>query len=145
MICLLVSLSQKGHDEICEFRAFVTIKRRKWQRMVLWNCHMKLRCNGSPVCVFFRRVIMRSVNSASSTSPAGPTTAFPATPPDCSASYGRSSSSTRLTLGPLWHTAGKDTATHLKYTQVYYRRQTELPDAAGLCLLGTNKQPLTQS
>lgn len=55
----------------------------------------------------FRRAIMRSVNSASFTSPAGPTTAFRVTPQVCSASSGRSSSSTPPTPAPSWCTAGK--------------------------------------
>lgn len=107
-ICLLVSLSQTGRDKICEISVFVIIKTPNgcyvsWRdRFFSWKyqCVSVYWWNISRRVFLFRRVIMRSVNFASFTSPAGLTTAFPATPPDCWASFDRSSSSTHRMPAP---------------------------------------------
>ena len=120
MICLLVSLSQKGHDKICEIGAFVIIRRQNGTESFWAIAAVKYasRVVTSLPCVFSRRVITRSANSVSFTSPAGPTTASPATPPDCSDSYDRSSSSTRPTPGLSWLTAGENTDTQVLYKKI---------------------------
>ncbi len=69
---------------------------RWWHLLILSSPH-------APVC---RRVTMRFGKSGSSISPAGPITAFPATPQACWASSARSSSSILQTQDPSWYTAG---------------------------------------
>lgn len=67
---------------------------------------------GTEACSLLRKATMRSGSSASSTLPAGPTMASPATPPASWASSARSSSSTPRKPGPSWSTAGKWKAPH---------------------------------
>jgi len=78
----------------CHNNLPVTLK--WWHLLILSSPH-------APVC---RRVTMRFGKSGSSISPAGPITAFPATPQACWASSARSSSSILQTQDPSWYTAG---------------------------------------
>lgn len=69
--------------------------------------HAAALCVFNTVTLLLRGALTRSGRSGSSTSRAGPTTAFPTMPQACWASSGESSPKLWPTRGPWWSTAGQ--------------------------------------